>query len=453
LRLSPLEIKETLKCEVSGSLPEKELYITNDSRKIKRNSLFIAIPGKNTHGLNFIDEAIQKGAKGILSSEKITKKKGIWSLSYKNPRLAYGKLANAARKKWQGKVIGITGSIGKSTIKDLVAAALGEKNEVASSPHSFNNEIGLPYSILNAKGNEKYMVLEMGAKNPGDINYLKQIAEPDCAIYSPICTSHGKYLGGIEGVIREKGSLVSGWGEEKTVIISSKNPEHKKISDLSSGAKIIKWGSKEGIEAKKISLNDYGMPRFEITYNEKKYSVSLSLPGIFQVENSLAAISTAISFGVDINEAIKRIEKVEPLPHRKQICHLKEDGVLLDDCYNAGLTSTIESIKWASSISGKRSKLIILGDILETGSREIDIHKKIGKELKENNYSKVITIGNLSEYSLTESTLEGKHYETVNDFLNEIKKYNFEGKVTLVKGSRVMNLEKAIKEIKEMSKT
>ncbi len=453
MRLTPSEIKETLKCGDFGKSPKKALHITNDSRKIKRNSLFLAIPGKNTHGLNFIDEAIRKGARGILSSEKIEKRKGVWTLNYKNPRLAYGKLANTARRKWEGKVIGITGSIGKSTIKDLVTAALGGENEVASSPHSFNNEIGLPYSILNAKGNEKYMVLEMGAKNPGDINYLKKIAEPDCAIYSPICTSHGKYLGGLEGVIREKGSLVSGWGEDKTVIISSTNPEHKKISELSSGAKIIRWGSREGIEAKKISLNTHGMPSFEITYDKKKYRVSLRLPGIFQVENSLAAISTAISFGININQAIERIEKVEPLPHRKQICSLEKDGVLLDDCYNAGLTSTIESIKWAKSISGERSRLMILGDILETGSEEIEIHKNIGRELKENAYSEIITIGNLSEYSLKESGLKGKHYKTINNFLNEIKEYSFEGKVILVKGSRAIKLEKAVEKIKEISKT
>tara|TARA_B100000029_G_C17603618_1_gene966621 strand:+ start:4444 stop:5805 length:1362 start_codon:yes stop_codon:yes gene_type:complete len=453
LRLSPHKIKETLKTPDFGKVPEKKLYITNDSRKVKKNSLFIAMTGEKTNGVNFIEEAIRKGAKGILSSEKFEKKEGIWFLRCKNPKAAYGKLANAARKKWKGKVVGITGSIGKSTIKDLTAAALGNQNEVASSPHSFNNEIGLPYSILNAKGDEKYMVLEMGAKNPGDIKYLREIAEPDCAVYSPICLSHGEHLGGIEGVIREKGSLVAGWGKNKTVIISSNNHEHKRISNLSSGAKIIKWGSEENIQAKNINLNKSGMPSFEIIHDKNKYRISLSLPGIFQVENSLAAISTAMCFGIDIKEAIKRVEKVQPLAHRKEIFHLEEDGVLLDDCYNAGLTSTIESIKWATSISGNRQKIIILGDLLETGSKEIEIHKKIGQELNKNNYSKIITIGNLSKYSLKESQIQGKHYKNIDEFLSEINRYEFKGNVVLVKGSRIMNLEKAVEKIKETSQT
>jgi len=434
-------------------MPTDDLYITNDSRKIKQNSLFVAIAGKKTNGTEFIKQAIQKGASAIISNKKLDLGKKIWLLNSEDPQAAYGKLANRARKEWNQNVIGITGSVGKSTIKDLTAAALGTADDVVASPYSFNNEIGLPYSILNAKGTEKYMVLEMGAKNPGDINYLKKIAEPDCAVYSFICNSHAEYLGGIEGVIKEKGSLVSGWGENKTLVISSKNNHHQEISRLSSGAKIVKWGPGEEISSKEVKLDKYGIPNFKIKYKNKIYKVNLRLPGSFQVENSLAALSTAVSFNIDLNDAITRIEKVKPLPHRKEIYAISNDGVLLDDCYNAGVKSTSESIKWASSISAKRPKIMILGDILETGKDEIKMHKKIGKIIKDNKYSEFLTVGNLAKYALEESRISGKHYPTTDDLLDDLKKYDFSAKVTLVKGSRSMQLEKITKKIREIFST
>jgi len=434
-------------------MPVNDLYVTNDSRQIKQNSLFVAIAGKKTNGTKFIKQAIQKGASAIVSNQRLDLGEKIWVLNCEDPRSAYGQLANTARKQWNKNVIGITGSIGKSTIKDLTAAALGTIEDVVASPYSFNNEIGLPYSILNAKGTEEYMVLEMGAKNPGDINYLKKIAEPNCAVYSFICNSHAEYLGGIEGVIKEKGSLVSGWGKNKTLVISSKNNHHKEISKLSSGAKIVKWGPGEKIDSKEIKLDKYGIPSFKIKYKNKIYKVNLRLPGSFQVENSLAALSTAINFNVDLNDAITRIEKVKPLPHRKEIHPISNDGVLLDDCYNAGVESTSESIKWASSISAKRPKIMILGDILETGNNEIKMHKKIGKIIKDNKYSEFLTVGNLAKYALEESEINGEHYRTTDDLLDNLKKYDFSAKVTLVKGSRSMQLEKITKKIREIFST
>ena len=453
MRLTPQNIIKAQGKKGSGQVPPNNLYITNDSRKVKENSLFVAMNGKKTNGKKFIKQAIQKGASAIISNEKLNLGKKIWVLNHKDPQTAYGKLANTARKEWGGNVIGITGSIGKSTIKDLTAAALGTNEDVAASPYSFNNEIGLPYSILNAKGTEKYMVLEMGAKNPGDINYLKKIAEPNCAIYSFICNSHAEYLGGIQGVIKEKGSLVSGWKGDKSLVISSKNNHHREISKLSSGAKIIKWGPGEKIDSEEIKLDKYGIPSFKIKYKNKTYKVNLSLPGSFQVGNSLAALSAAINFNVDLNNAITRIEKVKPLPHRKEIHEIRNNGILLDDCYNAGAKSTKESIRWASSISVKRPKVMILGDILETGNNEIKMHKEIGKIIKDNQYSQLLTVGNLAKHALKESGIDGSHYQKTDDLLNDLKKYDFSAKVILVKGSRSIRLEKITKKIREIFST
>ncbi|MCH7494284.1 UDP-N-acetylmuramoylalanyl-D-glutamyl-2, 6-diaminopimelate--D-alanyl-D-alanine ligase, partial [bacterium] len=202
MRLAAAEVLAACRGEARGIPPTLPMRVVHDSRLVEKGDLFVGLPGERTHGADHAAQAIAQGAAGmVLPPDR--GRDSRWTVRVADPLAAYGRLAGHARRRWGGRVAAVAGSIGKSTIKELLAAALGEPGAVARSPASYNNEVGLPWTILAASGGERHLVLEMGARKPGDLAYLEEIAAPNVAVYAPIADSHGEHLGGPEGVQRE----------------------------------------------------------------------------------------------------------------------------------------------------------------------------------------------------------------------------------------------------------
>lgn len=448
MRLSAGEVVAATGGEASGPPPAEPLRVVHDSRAVEEGDLFCGLPGEATHGALFAGDAEGRGANGLLIPRGYAPGR-VWTVRVEDSRDAYGALAGFARRRWGGQVVAVTGSVGKSTTKELVAAAIGGPGAVSRSPASFNNEVGLPWTILAATGDESHLVLEMGARRPGDLAYLEGIAAPDVAVYTPIAAAHGEHLGGPAGVLREKASLVAGWSGSRTVVVAAGDPAHQRVVDGTAGARIVRWGRGGEVWAESLDEDDLGRPRIRVaTVDGARADLALALPGRFQAGNALAAIAAAWTQGVPLDEAVERMEAVRPLPHRKEVHRLARGGLLLDDVYNAGPTSTMAALEWAAGVAAGRPLTLVLGDLLETGDPE-EVHRTVGQEAADLGFTTMLTVGPLAAAARDAAPLKGGAYESAGDLADEIREWGLAGGVVLAKGSRATGLEKVVAAIRE----
>lgn len=442
MRLAAQEVLAACGGEPKGVPPTLPMRVVHDSRQVEQGDLFVALPGERTHGADHAGQAIAQGAAALL----LPLDRGPfsrWTVRVPDTREAYGRLAAHARRRWGGRVTAITGSIGKSTIKELTAAALGEPESVGRSPASYNNEVGLPWTILNAQGTERHLVLEMGARKPGDLAYLERIAAPDQAIYAPIADSHGEHLGGPEGVLREKASLVAGWRPPRTVVLAQGDAAHSQVAAGLAGAPVARWGQGGELWAEEMTGDAWGRPSFVVANADgERVPLALRLSGAFQANNALAALAAAAAEGVPLAAAAARLAEVAPLPHRKVIHSLANDGLLLDDAYNAGLASTRAALTWAAGLAQGRPLALVLGDLKETGGDEEESHQSLGLEATKLGFQRLLATGPLASLACRAASLAGEACATARDLAERLERWDWRGWVVLVKGSRANRLER-----------
>ena len=429
--------------------------ITIDSRNVRKNSVFVAIKGENFDGHSFVKKAVKNGSTVVVINEKSYKNFDglkVPLVTVKDTTKALGDLANIWRKKINTKIIGITGSSGKTTTKEMLSQILKEKYKVNKTKANYNNQIGVPLTILDTDSKNDYLILEMGTNHFGETEYASKIAEPDYALITNIGNSHLKYFKNKRGVLKEKSALFR-VTDKKGGLVFINNDDNLLKNIKKYFNKTITYGFSNGsnLKAKIIGQTKDGKDKIEIKYHKRNYKVTLPFYGEHNTNNFLSASAVALSLGVTKSQLQNGIKKYKAPGKRFNIIKIKS-SVLIDDTYNANPDSTTFAIETLSSIAKNKYKVFVIGDMLELGRDSITLHKNLSAIIKKEKINEVLTIGSKTKHlnnQLKNSKIINKHFLKREDLKKYLKRKDFSNSIILVKGSRGMKMEKFTKVIEE----
>ena len=434
---------------LSGSPSARLENISIDSRSIKKGDFFIALKGKNFNGHNFLKEALVKGASGVAVSEKFEdygSNKAHAVVSVADTTLALGDLAAFYRRKWGTPLVAITGSNGKTTTKQMLYSILEQKGKTLSNPGNFNNQIGLPLTLLKISKDDKYIVVELGTSMPGEIGRLSGIAFPDIGIITNIGYTHLEDLKDREGVFAEKRELVNNLKKGGCAVL---NGDDQFLKTLAGGTKhekiVFGLDGKGDVRADKVQTVPGGIA-FNLIVFCRAIPVKLSVYGAFNVYNAMAAASAAWKLGVAPDLIRKGLETFSPARMRMEPLKLVSGAILINDAYNSNPSSVKESVKsFVEAFSGKE-KIVVLGDMLELGPKSAEYHKELGQFLAGQPLEKIFFFGPLMKNAFSSIGIRGAFYfENKDELAAELRKNLTQSSAVLLKGSRGMALEEIIK--------
>lgn len=423
--------------------------VSTDTRAIEQGCLFVALKGDTFDGHDFICTAIEKGATGAIV-ETGRAVEGIACIEVQNTLKAYQDLAQYHRRRFSIPVVAITGSSGKTTTKEMVATVLSTEFNVLKTEKNYNNEIGLPKTLLQLTEDHEACVVEMGMRGLGQIEELALIAEPTIGIITNVGTSHIELLGSQEAIAQAKGELIANMGPHSTAILNEDDPFVKSMSGIAKG-KTVTYGiySNATVKGSHLRYKKDGI-KFTCKCYDDVFDIFLPMIGEHNVYDALAAIATARALGVKSTKIKKGLSEFTGTPMRQEIVAF-DDIVILNDAYNANPSSMSEAIKALGQLEGKR-KIAMLGDMLELGDFTEEGHRLVGKLLGEEGYSVLFTFGEASDYIGKEAKLAGIKVYRCNSHLEMANAYNDireKGDVILVKGSRGLRMERVVEELKE----
>lgn len=429
-------------------------FVSIDSRKIKKGCLFIAIKGDKFDGHNFINDAVKSGAVVVAIDRKHLnqfKDLEIPFIVVSDTTKFLGQIASVWRSKLKTKIIGIGGSNGKTTTKEILASLLSYKYSVNKTEANNNNHIGVPLTILSTNNNHRFLVLEFGSNHPGEIKYIAEIAKPDYALITNIGDSHLEFFGDRIGVLREETELFRQTLKNNGKIFL--NYEDKLLRTRYSFIKNkITYSSNFKTDFVKTiyDLMDDGRIKFIIN-QQNKYIFTSPIPGEAGLYNFFAAVVVAKSLGMTYPEILKAQKKVKAFDKRLEIKKYKSTWII-NDCYNANPSSMILSLSLLNWIKKSFRKIAILGDMFELGDRSIQMHREIGNEINNSKIYQVLTIGNFSK-AITDGIENGevikKHFSTKTALKKYLDEMDLKETVILVKGSRGMKLEEITQYLEE----
>ena len=449
-----LNLQEIVKATKGALLKEADVKeikaVSTDTRKIEEGTMFIALKGENFNGNNYVLEAFNKGAKiAIVDEVKCDLnelKEDVALIKVQNTRRALMDLAKFYREKLGLKVVGITGSAGKTSTKDLVAAVLSDKYKVFKTKGNFNNEIGLPLMILELDSTYDVAILEMGMRGLGQIKELAEIASPDLGIITNIGISHIEILKTRENILKAKMEIATFFDKNNTLVVCGNDDFLGALPNAE--YKIVKTGVGENfkIGAKNIALEELSS-KFTVYDGEKEEEFSLDMPGEHNISNLMLGIAIAKELGVSFEEMKRGLKNIEATSMRLEL--IKKDRFsILNDCYNSSPVAVKSAIDVMKNIEGKR-RIAVLGTMRELGHKSEEAHEEIGKYAKENGIEKVLCFGDFSE-NIKEGYGEGcTVYENKEELIKDLLNIICDGDIILVKASRSLKFEEITKALLE----
>lgn len=424
--------------------------VSIDSRNIKKNSLFIAIKGENFDGHNFISAAVKNGASVVMINKNYLRRIAdleITVITVPDTIKALGDIAKVWRLKLSAKVIGLTGSVGKTTTKEMIATLLSKKYRVSKTISNNNNHIGVPLTILSTNTNHHILVAECGTNHFGEIAYTADILQPDYALITNIGDSHLEFLNDRNGVLKEKSALFAVTSKRKgKLIINADDPLINNFSKKYRNK--IKFGFNSGadIKGKILSFDSIDRAKMEIQTKTQKFTVTVPLIGESGAKNFLAAAAVGLEFGLTADDILRASRKIKHYDKRLNIKIFKS-FTLLDDTYNANPDSMRASLSVLAAYKNRRRKIAILGDMFELGDKSGKFHVELAEFIKTLQVDEVYTIGNMMNYffkKLRNHTAVIEHFETRDLLKKYLRKLNLHNSVILVKGSRGMKMEEFV---------
>ena len=414
----------------------------NDTRSLGTGELFVALEGARD-GHDFIPAAMEKGAAAVLCKRKVGDYPAIY---VDDPRIALGRIAREERKRLGMKTVAVTGSVGKSTTKEMIAQVLEGAWRTAKTPVNHNNDIGVPMAILAIPEDTERAVLEMGMNHFGEISYLSKIGLPDMAVIVNIGTAHIEFLGSVQGIRKAKMEILDGLAEDGILFLNGDDPMLRELPQMPR-QKVVYFGSSEGcdVRAKEITSGD-GSLTFTVEAMGKTFPVELPMEGLHFVPDALAAVAVGLFMEVDPEIIREKLRNFQNMEGRQEILRT-EQYTIIKDCYNAGP----ESMKAALQVLGaqKGRKIAVLGDMLELGDCAEAEHYRIGRIAAEQ-ADIVYSYGPNGDRVLTGTITGGmpqtrtQHFETQEALITALRRTAKPGDVLLFKGSRGMHMERVL---------
>lgn len=443
-----------------GDLNRSFSNICIDSRIISPGELYLAIKGEVHDGHSFAADVIQQGIFGlIIDKDKAGKllqtkweSKGIVCIAADNTTKALGSLASFHRKRLKVSVVAITGSNGKTTTREMTASVVARRFSMLSSAENFNNEIGLPITLLRLDHGHKWAVVELGMNAPGEIASLAEICLPDIGVITNIGPAHLEGVGSIEGVMHAKGELLEKIKPGGTAVLNADDHRVLHLAGKTS-ADVLLFGISEdaAIRAREVRETDKGIS-FVLALPGEAISINLKIPGIFMVSNTLAAAAVGYKIGLSAQEIKAGLEDFKPLDGRMNILHTGRGINLIDDTYNANPGSMRAALSTLKTLKKNKKGIFIIGDMFELGKHAKSMHKTVGALAASSYISRLYATGEFAK-SVADGAINGgmksKNIFTGNkkEILNDLPGYLKPGDWVLVKGSRAMGMEEIVEEL------
>jgi len=413
--------------------------ISIDTRTINGGELFIALKGPNFDGHDFIESAIDKGAVAVLAQDNVTADNVVLTT---DTHEALGLLAKAWRKKFHKPVFAITGSNGKTTVKEMIASIISQNQSVMATHGNLNNDIGVPLTLFRLNESYDAAVIEMGANHSGEIDYLTNIALPDIAVVTNIGAAHLEGFGSIENTAKAKSEIFKGLSESGTAIINADDPFYDLFKDETAQHNVISFGCKNKADVMSQWQSNHEGSVLKVTTPKGDCEIKLKLLGSHNVMNSLAAIAASIAAGIPLQQIVKGLEILEPVNGRLQIKAGLNNSCIIDDTYNANPTSLYAALNVLHDFPGKR--FLALGDMGELGGKEDELHIEAGIYAKQCGVDSLYSLGRLAAKAAKEFGGNGFCYDKHEDMINALRNELSRDVTLLVKGSRSMHMENVV---------
>ena len=445
-------------CNAKIVFGEEDIVCKNfskDTRTIQKDDVYVGIKGENFDGNTLYENALEKGAKvcilqAIEISEEIKNKYLDRAIILVNDTIeALQKIASYKRDLYNIPVIAITGSVGKTSTKDIIASVVGTSFKVLKTQGNLNNHIGLPLTILGLKDHNA-LVVEMGMNNLGEISVLSKIAKPNIAVITNVGTSHIGNLGSRENILKAKLEIIDGLKENGVLIINNDNDllhiwsENKKINQ---NIKIFTYGidNESDLIAKNIELKEDSS---EFNVNSEKILVPVG--GLHFVYNALSAFSVGKILGIDEEKIKEGIKKFELTKSRMELINLPNNIIVINDCYNANYDSMKAAIEYLSKTNANR-KIAVLGDMLELGEFSNELHEKVGNEVINNKIDILVTVGEMAKTISSvakKSNIKTYHCENNVNAIEIIRNFMKKDDIILIKASNGMKFKEIVEGLK-----
>ncbi len=431
--------------------------ISTDSRTVAEGELFVALKGARFDGHHYAAEALKKKAGGVLIEEDKVgdiRWNGYRSravITVKDTLSALGDIARDWRRKYGTPMVALTGSNGKTTTKEMIAACLETSFPILKTKGNLNNLIGVPLTLLTLTEKERVVVLEMGMNVPGEIRRLTEISEPDVGLITNIQMVHLEGMGSLERLEEEKGELFRGMRRDGTILV---NQDDFRVVDLAihyPGQKIT-FGIEHpaDVMAKEIRLHGAEGTSFTLILEGEAMEITLRLLGRHFVPNALSAIAVACLFGVEVNQAKEALENFQPFPMRMEVVPLKGGETLINDSYNANPSSMELALETLVEAKGKGRAIAVLGDMLELGNFAKEAHQRIGQKVSELSIDFLLAMGEKAPVVVESAIRHGfpmekaRIVESHSEAISLLRQIIQNGDWILIKGSRGMAMEKIV---------
>lgn len=435
--------------------------IVTDNRKVEVGGMFVAIKGNRVDGHDFIESAFDSGAICVMSEKKLDIDKPY--ILVESSLVAVKKIAEFYRENLDVKVVGVTGSVGKTSTKEMIYSVLSTKYNALKTEGNFNNELGLPLTVFRIRDEHEIAVLEMGISDFGEMSRLSKIAKPDVGVITNIGPCHLENLKDLKGVLKAKTEMLEYIKDGGSIILNGNDNELKNavkkeglkyeyfyVDECSDSGKLVYADLVESVGIKGIKCR--------LHYGDEEIDVFIHIPGKHMIYNALAGLCVGKKFGLTNEEIKTGIENVRPVTGRNNIFET-DDLTVIDDCYNANPVSMKASIDVLDYAIGR--KVAILGDMFELGANENELHKDIGSYLAKSNTDVIVLCGNLMKNAYIELIEEKNkdlckdkiiyYFDKISDFYTELDRILKEEDTVLVKASHGMNFVKIIDILKEIS--
>jgi UDP-N-acetylmuramoyl-tripeptide--D-alanyl-D-alanine ligase len=425
--------------------------VSTDSRSINAGDLFVALHGDKFDGSQYVSLAAEKGAVAALVNAESYHGVALPCpvVLVKDTRLALGKLSGYWRDQFAIPLVGITGSNGKTTVKEMLTAILreaaGSADAVLATQGNFNNDIGMPLTLLRLRKQHQYAVIEMGMNHAGEIDYLTRIASPDVAIINNAGSAHIANLGSLEAIAQAKGEIFAGLSKQGTAVINADENSAPMWRVLAGAHPVVEFAldAAAPIKAKVRSLDFQQI--IEVTTPLGNFTAHLHVPGLHNVSNALAATAAAIALKVPPAKIAAGLEKFSGVSGRLQRLPALQGAVVIDDSYNANPLSLRAAMQVLSQSAGK--KILVLGDMGELGIEAAKMHAEMGAEARKLGVNRMYALGELSSYAVKEFGAGAQHFDQLEELLAALKAVLNKDCTVLVKGSRFMKMERVVKEL------
>ena len=435
-----------IKNHLNATLNGEDIGFTGcstDSRRITTDCLYVALQGERFDGHHFINEVGTKGAKACLVDQPVHS--NLPTLQVTNTRIALGQLAKLWRQQFVLPVVAITGSNGKTTVKEMVKSILSQCGQVLATQGNLNNDIGLPLTLFNLDKAHQYAVIEMGANHQGEIRELTHIAQPTVATITQCAPAHLAGFGSIEKVAHAKGEIFSGLTEQNDIAIINADDHYATLwKNLATSYQMMTFGLQPNtdITAVDVHLNACGS-QFMLSTPQGNVDVQLPLLGQHNVMNSLAASGCALACGCSLTQIQQGLQTMQPVEGRLHTYPGINNSLIIDDSYNANPGSLKAAIKVLNNYPNPR--WLVLGDMYELGNASKNLHAQVGEMAKAMGIDQLWTIGDLAQHAAHSFGHHALHFEQQDSLIQSLRDTLLnEGATVLIKGSRGMKLEKVV---------